>query len=180
MERARGPGRGLRGHAGAKAGDPAGAEALLAGGPGRVSVMDQGARESIANFEEGVGDAAITAENAVLVAKQEGKPMDCVVPPSTGIVENPITVVDADAKQNGGEDLAAALVDLCLYPEAQAAFAACGPRPSDPLAVPAGLPPVSDPFTVRDLGGWAQVKNTLFVDGAADDRPLAAATGSGK
>lgn len=173
-------GAGLRGHAGVKAGDTAGAEALLTGVLGRVSVMDKGARESIVNFEKGVGDAAITYENEVLVAKQEGKAMDYVVPPSTVVIENPIAVVDAYAKKNGNEDLAAAFVDFCLSAEAQKAFAAYGLRPSDPSAVPATLPPVTDPFTVRDLGGWAQVKDTLFADGAAYDRALAAAKGSGK
>jgi ABC-type sulfate transport system substrate-binding protein len=33
-------------------------------------------------FEKGVGDAAITYENEVLVAKKEGQQMDYVVPPS--------------------------------------------------------------------------------------------------
>ena len=42
--------------------------------------MDKGARESITNFEKGVGDVAITYENEVLVAQQAGKDNELVMP----------------------------------------------------------------------------------------------------
>lgn len=163
-------GAATRGFAGNKAGDGAGAEKLLGGVLARVSVMDKGARESIVNFEKGVGDAAITYENEVLVAKQEGQAMDYVVPPSTILIENPIAVVDVYAKKKGNEALAKAFVDFCQGPEAQKAYAEYGLRPVDPAFVPATLPKPTDLFTIRDLGGWDTVKTDVFGAGGVYDR----------
>jgi sulfate/thiosulfate-binding protein len=165
-----------RGHAGVAAGDAAGAVGLLRGILARVSVMDKGARESIVNFEKGVGDAAITYENEVLVARKSGKAMDYVVPPSTIRIENPVAVVDEYAKKHGNTDLAEALVAFLHGPEAQAAYAAYGLRPVEASAMPGGLPAPTDPFTVRDLGGWDSVKASVFATGGIYDQ---AAPGSG-
>ncbi|MDP2310665.1 MAG: sulfate ABC transporter substrate-binding protein [Pseudomonadota bacterium] len=167
-------GAGLRGHAGVAAGDEAGATGLLRGVLGRVSVMDKGARESIVNFEKGVGDAAITYENEVLVAKKEGKQMDYVAPPSTILIENPVAVVDAYAKKHGNEELAAAFVAFLHTPESQRAFAEYGLRPVDPALAPAGLPQPADLFTVADLGGWDAVKPKVFEKGGAYDQAATA------
>lgn len=165
-------GAAMRGHAGVTAGDNIGAEALLAGVIKRVSVMDKGARESIVNFEKGVGDAAITYENEVLVARQEGQAMDYVVPPSTILIENPIAVVDTYAKKHGNEDLATAFVAFCGSLDAQKAYAQYGLRPVDDAAKPAGMPEPTDLFTIRDLGGWKDVKAKVFAKEAAYDRAV--------
>lgn len=170
-------GAATRGHAGVAAGDVAGAERLLSGVLGRVSVMDKGARESIVNFEKGVGDAAITYENEVLVAKQAGQAMDYVVPGSTIRIDNPIAVVDSYAEKHGNQDLAREFVSFTLNAESQRAFAKYGLRPVDPAAQPADLPTPADLFTIDDLGGWAGVKAAVFADGAAYDRALAATQG---
>lgn len=170
-------GAATRGHAGVAAGDVAGAEKLLSGVLGRVSVMDKGARESIVNFEKGVGDAAITYENEVLVAKQAGQAMDYVVPGSTIRIDNPIAVVDSYAEKHGNQDLAREFVSFTLNAESQRAFAKYGLRPVDPAAQPADLPTPADLFTIDDLGGWAGAKSAVFADGAAYDRALAAAQG---
>lgn len=156
-------------------GDFAAAEQLLSGILGNVKVMDKGARESMVTFENGVGDAAITYENEVLVAKQEGKAMDYVVPTSTILIENPVAVVDANVDAHGTRDLAEGFVAYLGTPEAQAAYAKYGLRPVDAAAMPAGRPVVSDPFTVRDLGGWSALQEALFAKGAAYDRALATA-----
>ncbi len=163
---------------GAAAGDLAAAEALLAGVLGNVKVMDKGARESMVTFENGVGDAAITYENEVLVARREGKAMDYVVPPSTLSIENPVALIDANVDAHGTRDVAEAFVAFLATPEAQAAYGTYGLRPVDPSATPAGLPAVTDLFTVRDLGGWAAVQETLFAKGGAYDRALVAAQAS--
>lgn len=170
-------GAGFRGFAGVKAQDKSGAEALLSGILGRVSVMDKGGRESIVNFEKGVGDAAITYENEVLLAKQEGQAMDYVIPPSTIQIENPIAVVDSYAKKNGNEDIAKDFVEFCLGAEAQKAYAQYGFRPVDVSALPANLPTPQDVFSIQDLGGWASVKAEIFEKDAAYDRALTAVQG---
>ncbi len=166
-------GSAIRGHTGFAAGDSARAEALLADVFGRVVVMDKGARESLVTFETGVGDAAITYENEVLVARAEGVAMDYVVPSSTILIENPMAVVDTYARKHGNEELAAAFVAFCQSPEAAALYARFGLRPAAPGDAVGGLPRPPDLFTVRDLGGWPVVTQTLFEKGALVDRALA-------
>jgi sulfate transport system substrate-binding protein len=152
-----------------KAGDDAGALGLLKGVLGRVSVMDKGARESLINFEKGVGDAAITYENEVLVSRMEGKPMDYVVPESTILIENPVAVVDQWASRHGNEDLARAFVDFLHGPEAQAAYVKYGLRPVTELPEAPTLPTPTDLFTIKDLGGWGAVQTQVFArDGIYD------------
>lgn len=148
---------------------------LLRGVLGRVTVMDKGARESIVNFEKGVGDAAITYENEVLGAKQAGQQMDYVVPPATILIENPIAVVDSYAAKHGNTDIAAAFVAFVHTPDAQKSFAAYGLRPVVAEAALPGLPVPKDLFTVADLGGWTQVKATVFDKGGAYDQAAPAA-----
>ncbi len=150
--------------------DEAGAVGLLQAVLGRVKVMDKGARESIVTFEKGVGDVAITYENEVLVARAAGQAMDYVVPPSTIVIENPLVVVDAYAQQHGTAELAAAFVAFCHSDEAQRAYARFGLRPVLAGATPAGLPAPADAFTVRDLGGWGDVKERVFAQGGWYDR----------
>src|SRR5688572_14938097 len=78
-------GAALRGHAGAKEGDVAGATTLLAGILANVKIMDSGARDSMLNFERGVGDAIITYENEILVAPAD-KRHEYVTPKSTVLI----------------------------------------------------------------------------------------------
>jgi sulfate transport system substrate-binding protein len=169
-------GAALRGHTAAPKGDPAGAEQLLAAVLRNVSVMDKGARESIVNFEKGVGDVAITYENEVLVGRQAGQTYEFAIPRSTILIENPAAVVDRYAEKHGSRDLAEAFVAFLRSPEAQRAFAQYGLRPVDEAVakeVAGSFPPVQDLFTIRDLGGWPGVQQTLFAPGAAYDRVAA-------
>lgn len=154
----------VRGKAGPPAGDPAVAEDFLRRIAGNVAIMDKGARESMVTFESGVGDAAITYENEVLVARKAGKAMDHVVPRSTVLIENPAAVVDLYADRRGTRDLAEGFVQFLVTAEAQKAYAAYGLRPVDENLVTdtAALPPVEDLFTIADLGGWPRVTEDLF------------------
>jgi sulfate/thiosulfate transport system substrate-binding protein len=166
-------GAALRGATKAPRGDAAAAETLLAEVLGNVRVMDKGARESIINFEKGVGDVAITYENEVLVGRKAGRTYDYVIPGATILIENPVAVVDQYADRHGNRDLAEGFVSFLATPEAQNAFVEFGLRPVDPgvaQATAARFPAVQDLFTVRDLGGWAGVAKTLFAPGAAYDR----------
>src|SRR6266850_6041037 len=80
-------GAALRGFAGVPKDDRAAASEFLKSILRNVSTMDKGARESITNFEKGLGDAAITYENEVLVGKQSGQTYEYVVPTSTILIE---------------------------------------------------------------------------------------------
>ena len=171
-------GAALRGGTGAAKGDAGAAEALLRDVLRNVTVMDKGARESMINFEKGVGDVAITYENEVLVGRKAGETYEYVTPRSTILIENPAAVVDKYADKHGNRDLADAFVAFLSTPEAQRAFADYGLRPVDAgvaREVDKRFPAVSDLFTVRDLGGWTQVEKSLFSHSGAYERAMAAA-----
>lgn len=161
-------GAALRGYVeGVPAGDEAAATEFLKAVFRNVTVMDKGARESITNFEKGVGDVAITYENEVLVAQQQGENYDLVIPRSTILIENPIAVVDAYAAKHGTQDVAQAFVDFLLSRPAQEIFAQYGLRSVDPevaKATEAQYPPVEDLFTIEDFGGWDEATPKFFAD----------------
>lgn len=159
-------GAAARGHvAGYAQGDDAAARQFLKDVFKNVTVLDKGARESITNFERGVGDVAITYENEVLVARQAGLDYDYVIPTSTILVENPVAVVDANVDKHGTRAAAEAFRDFIFTPEAQTIFAEYGMRSVDPSvanATQAKFPPAHDLFTIDDVGGWKTVTPTFF------------------
>lgn len=171
-------GAALLGGTSVKKGDVAGAMSLLADVLRNVTVMDKGARESMINFEKGVGDVAITYENEVLVGRKSGETYEYVVPKSTILIENPVAVVDKYADKHGNRDLAEAFVAFLATPEAQRAFAGYGLRPVDASVAKETakqFPAVRELFSIRDLGGWAQVEKTLFAPDGVYERAMAAA-----
>lgn len=145
---------------------------LLAGVLRNVRVMDKGARESILSFEKGVGDAIVTYENEVVVARRGGQPIDYVVPSPTLVIENPAAVVDAYAAKRGTTDVARAFVEFLTEPAQQEAMVRYGLRPVVPGVDAVGLPAAEAVFTVGDLGGWSAVQQGVFGEGALYDRAL--------
>src|SRR3972149_430601 len=130
-----------------------------------VTVMDKGARESITNFEKGVGDVAITYENEVLVGQAGGQTYELVIPRSTILIENPVAVVDTYADKHGTREVAEAFVDFLFGSESQEIFAKYGLRSVDPEVAQATsdqYPQVEDLFTVEYFGGWEQATPTFF------------------
>jgi sulfate/thiosulfate-binding protein len=171
-------GAALRGATRAPKGDGAAAEGLLRDVLRNVTVMDKGARESIINFEKGVGDVAITYENEVLVGRKAGETYQYVVPRATILIENPVAVVDSYADKHGNRDLAEAFVAFLTSPPAQQAFAEYGLRPVDAAVakeVAGRYPAVKDLFSIRDLGGWARVEQDLFSPTGVYERAMAGA-----
>lgn len=158
-------GAALRGHAGVAKDDPAAAAQVLGNVFKNVSIMDKGARESITNFEKGVGDVAITYENEVLVGKQAGQTYEYVIPRSTILIENPIAVVDKNADKHGVREVANAFVEFVRDKEAQRAYSKYGLRPVDPTVaaeVAGQYPKVEDLWDIQFLGGWPKVSKSLF------------------
>ncbi len=169
-------GAALRGGTPATKGSPEAAERFLGEIMARVSIMDTGARESMLTFEKGAGDAAITYENEVLVGRKAGKNHDYIVPRSTIMIENPVAVIDVYAKAHKNEDLAEAFVEFLNTPEVQRTFGVYGLRLVDESVareVEKRLPKVADLFTIRDLGGWPKVMETLFSPGGRYNRIMA-------
>ncbi|MEW5915031.1 MAG: sulfate ABC transporter substrate-binding protein [Gemmatimonadota bacterium] len=172
-------GAALRGLTSAPAGDSAAAERLLRDIMRNVVIMDKGARESIITFEGGVGDAAITYENEVLVAQTAGKPMQFVIPRGTIRIDNPIAVVDTYARKRGTLAVAEAFVQFLMTPAAQRIFAETGLRPVEPTVAAefrAKYPDVADLFTIDGLGGWPVVTRNLFGPGGVFERASARVT----
>jgi sulfate/thiosulfate transport system substrate-binding protein len=145
-----------------------------------VTVMDKGARESITNFEKGVGDVAITYENEVLVGRQGGQDYELVIPSSTILIENPVAVIDAYVDKHGTRDAAEAFVDFLLTREGQEAFARHGLRSVDPAvlsATSADYPQVDDLFTIEQFGGWSEATPKYFGEDGVFSRAIVAVQG---
>jgi sulfate/thiosulfate transport system substrate-binding protein len=156
-----------RGHVEGFSADDAGAQDLLLAVLQNVSVMDKAARESITNFEKGIGDVAITYENEVLVGQQAGVNYALVLPTSTIRIDNPVAVVDTYADKHGTREVAEAFVDFLFTKEAQEIFAKHGLRSPDPEVAEATaeqFPPIEDLFTIDEFGGWKEATPTFFGD----------------
>jgi ABC-type sulfate transport system substrate-binding protein len=147
--------------------DDAAAQDFLLAVLNNVTVMDKGARESITNFEKGVGDVAITYENEVMVGKMDGQTYDMVIPQSTILIENPIAVVDTYADKHGTREVAEAFVAFLFTREAQEIFARFGLRSVDPEVAKSTAdqyPQVKDLFDISYFGGWDEATPTYFGD----------------
>lgn len=158
-------GAALRGFAGTPKDDRAAAEDFLKRVFRNVSIMDKGARESITNFEKGVGDAAITYENEVLVARQSGQTYEYVIPHSTILIENPVALIDKYVDRHGVREVAEAFINFLWSQEAQRAYAKYGLRSVDPVVAEefkAQYPKVEDLWKIDFLGGWKRVSEEIY------------------
>lgn len=130
-----------------------------------VTVMDKAARESITNFEKGVGDVAITYENEVIVGQLNGQTYELVIPSSTILIENPVAIVDAHVDKHGTREVAEAFVEFLFTRQAQEIFARYGLRSVDlevAKATSDQYPQVEDLFTIEFFGGWDQATPSFF------------------
>ena len=161
-------GAALRGHVdGVPANDPDAAEEFLSRVFRNVRIMDKGARESITNFERGVGDAAITYENEVIVARLQGREYDYVIPTSTILIQNPVALIDRNVDAHGVREVAEAFVEFLHGPVAQRAYAEYGLRSVEESVAEetaAEYPAVEDLWTIDDLGGWDRVATEIYGD----------------
>jgi sulfate transport system substrate-binding protein len=156
-----------RGHVTGYSADDKGAQDFLLAVLKNVTVMDKGARESITNFEKGVGDVAITYENEVLVGQKAGQTYELVLPISTLRIDNPVAVVDTYVDKHGTRTVAEAFVDFLFTKQAQEIFAKYGLRSPDQEVAKetaASYPPIKDLFTIDDFGGWNEATPAFFGD----------------
>ncbi|AIQ16420.1 sulfate ABC transporter substrate-binding protein [Paenibacillus sp. FSL H7-0357] len=146
--------------------DPAAAKAFLESIHANVESLDKSGRASMAAFEYGVGDVIVTYENELLARIAQGVNYEVIIPQNTILIENPAAVVDKYADEHGTREAAEALVDFLTTREAQEVFAEYGFRPvneqvyaenADHYPVPAGL------FDIQYLGGWDEVRSTLYA-----------------
>jgi sulfate transport system substrate-binding protein len=134
------------------------ARRLLTAVQGNVVNMDSSGRQSLATFERGIGDAAVTYENELRLRLARGGSdagLESVVPPRTLLIEGPAALVDASVNRHGNRRLAEAFLDFLKGDEGQAILVRYGFRPLAE-APPAGT------FTMADLGGWSKVKAEVY------------------
>lgn len=158
-------GAALRGFAGVLKDDPEAAVQFLKSVFQNVSIMDKGARESITTFEKGIGDAAITYENEVLIGRQAGQKYEYVVPRSTILIQNPVALVDRYVDKHGVREVAKAFVSFLWSAEAQRAFAQHGFRAVETAIAKeteSNYPKVEDLWTIEFLGGWKKVSTDIY------------------
>jgi sulfate/thiosulfate transport system substrate-binding protein len=162
--------------AGVPANDEAAAAEFMKQVLKNVTVMDKSARDSIVNFEKGIGDVAITYENEVLVAQQAGEEMELVLPSSSILIENPIALIDSYVERHGNREAVEAFIEFLFTDEAQQIFARHGLRSVDESVAEAtaeDYPPLEDLFTIEDFGGWEKVTPEFFGDSGIYTRAIA-------
>ena len=140
-----------------------------------VTVMDKAARDSILNFEKGIGELAITYENEVLVGQKAGQSYERIIPSSTILIENPVAIVDASVDKHGTREVAEAFVEFLYSTQAQEIYAQHGLRVvNDQIAVDfeEQYPPVEDLFTVDYFGGWDQIMSEIFGEDGVYTRAI--------
>lgn len=145
--------------------NPAAAKKFLEDVHRNIESMDKSGRASMAAFEYGVGDVIVTYENELLARIAQGVEYDIVVPPSTILIENPAAVVSRNADRHGVRDAADAFVEYLYSEPAQKLFAKHGFRPvHDELAkqLQDEFPQPPQLFTIDYLGGWDEVRETLY------------------
>lgn len=139
-----------------------------------VPVLPRDAREATdAFFTQNQGDALINYENEVKLAALQGQDLPYVIPENNIFIANPIAVVDTYVDQRGTREVAEAFVAFLFTPEAQREFAKVGFRPVIPEVQEEfadTFPEVSNLFTAEDFGGWAQINEDFFADGAIFDQ----------
>jgi sulfate transport system substrate-binding protein len=160
-------GSALRGYGAVTKDDEAGASTLMQGVLGNVIAYDSSARKSIQNFEDGNGDVAITYENEVLTAQAAGKDDEAVYPPSSVLIENPVTVVDTNVDKHCVREVAEAFIEYLHSDEAKEIFADAGYRSTDLATAQMGggdFPAIEDLWDVDEFGGWDGLTGKLFGD----------------
>jgi sulfate transport system substrate-binding protein len=163
--------------------DPEAASAFLRDVLSNVTVMDKAARDSIINFENGIGDLAITYENEVLVGQGSGQNYDLSIPSSTILIENPIAIVDASVDKHGTRAVAEAFVAFLYTQQAQEIFAQHGLRVVNQEVAESSksqYPDVPDLFTVAYFGGWERIMVDIFGEEGVFTQAILEVQGGGQ
>lgn len=141
-----------------------------------VPVLPKDAREaSDAFIKQGQGDALLNYENEIILANQKGENLPYVVPDVNISIDTPAVVIDKNVDKHGTREVAEAFVKFLFTPEAQDEFVKLGYRPSGEdlvkdKSLTEKLPKIKTLFTVKDLGGWSEVQQKFFEDGAIFDQ----------
>ena len=138
---------------------PARAQAFLAQMWKHVVAQPASAREGLQTFVAGRGDVFLAYENEAIFAQKHNQPVQFVIPKATILIENPIAVTTTSTHKQQ----ARAFVNFLHMKPAQRIFAENGYRPVM-KGVTQGLnfPVRPQLFTIKYVGGWAQVEKKFF------------------
>ena len=141
-----------------------------------VPVLDTGSRGATTTFvQRGIGDALLTFENEVILARTElGDDAFDVVYPSVSIeAENPVSVVDKVVDRHGTRKIATAYLEYLYSPEGQEIAARHFLRPRDAAVLARHESKFGklQLFTVEDVfGSWKKAQAVHFSDGGLFDQ----------
>lgn len=122
------------------------------------------ARAARTQFENGFGDVLITYEQEAVFDRARGRlAADIVYPPGTILSEHTVVVIDKNIDP-ADRELINAFVEFLWSETAQRIFVEYGFRSVQESLNQAnpGFGQIDDPFTVDDLGGWAQVRQEII------------------
>src|SRR5436190_1821211 len=124
-----------------------------------VVAQPASAREGLQTFLAGRGDVFLAYENEAIFAQKHGQPVQFVIPKATILIENPIAVTSTSQHKQQAQ----AFVDFLRTKPAQRIFAENGYGPVL-KGVTQGLsfPVRPQLFTIKYVGGWAQVEKKFF------------------
>jgi sulfate transport system substrate-binding protein len=124
-----------------------------------VIAQPSSAREGLATFLSGRGDVFLAYENEAIFAQKKGQAVQFVIPKATILIENPIAVTS----NSGHKQQANAFVKFLYTAQAQKIFAQNGYRPVVPVAAKGfNFPLRQQLFTIKYVGGWANVEKKFF------------------
>lgn len=144
-----------------------------------IKTMVSSGREATDTFVKNkVGDVMVTFENEIIFTNGV-IPQDYpyVVPGTNVQVDFPVTVIDKVVDKKGTRKVAEAFTEFLFTPKAQEIYAQLGYRPIDNQVYDKyakQYKPVTTQYAIADFGGWKQVNQKLFADGALFDRAQSA------
>jgi sulfate transport system substrate-binding protein len=144
-----------------ESGDPAVAAQQLEAIWDTVAVMSPSARAALTLFELGAGDALVTYEQDARLAQARGVSLEIVVPERTILAQHVAVLVDRNVTSTE-RPAAQAFIDYLLSAAGQEALVRYHWRPAQPDG--SAMPPLHQPFTVQELGGWARASAEV-IDG---------------
>jgi sulfate/thiosulfate transport system substrate-binding protein len=125
----------------------------------KTVVQPGSARDALAAFTQGEGDVLLGYENEAIKAQDEGEDVDYVIPPSTILIETPISVT------KDAPDAAQKFLDYIWSDAGQELWAENGYRPvNKSLVDKKQFPTPEDLFTIAEFGGWEKVNDEFFDD----------------
>jgi sulfate transport system substrate-binding protein len=123
-----------------------------------VRLLAPSARATMTLFELGAGDALVTYEQDARLALARGVPLEIAVPPRTIVAQHVAVIVDANVT-SAERPVAQAFVRYLLSDVGQRAFTDYHQRSAHLKSDT--FPPLVEPFTVEELGGWSQAYGEL-------------------